>query len=59
MLDPELWLDAGRQQHDERLRDAIDYRMARLVRAGEPRTPARIRWGVADTMMSLGQRLRG
>lgn len=58
MWDPELMLDAGRQRHDERLRDAMNYRTARLVRASQPRTPAWIRWGIADTVMSLGERLR-
>ena len=58
MLHPELLLEAGRQQHDERLRQAEDYRLALRVGAGSPRIPGWIRWGVADSMMSLGQRLR-
>jgi hypothetical protein len=59
MLHPELILDAGRQRQKELLRDAMLYRAAQRMRANQSRTPAWIRWGVGDTLMSLGQRLRG
>lgn len=58
MLHPELILDAGRQRQEELLRDAMQYRSAQLIKANRSRTPAWIRWGVGDTLMSLGQRLR-
>ena len=58
MLYPELILDAARQRQQELLRDAMMYRSAQLMKANQLRTPAWIRWGVGDALMSLGQRVR-
>lgn len=58
MLDADLLLEVGRQRHDAFLRAADEYRLAQSAGGRTSSVPARLRWGAADALITLGTRLR-
>ena len=58
MVDVDLLLEVGRQRHAERLKEAEDFRLARQIMGRTSSVPARLRWGAADALITLGRKLR-